>query len=310
MAHAVIDDVHELQLFALATGCGMIFANRHGFRFMLPILGLEHRNRKFHADLIVALSQFLELLLCDVQFLPSIEVDGVDEKVGMNVFPVCVGADQNFIALIVLSQLQCRRMSGDRIDRFAFWETLHHVVEQHTVGFVMQPLGGHEVRVDRFRLAVDACDQPLSIELGFLVLHGVPHHGSHASGGLAPLVVSETDDRHFSPPLSFKYQPDSSAEFRERLAYTVQVDHRDASHVRQGDKLIQISADGLQLLEHFFQSINDHYLLSQTAGCHIIAHGHPGAFRQFLDGLPVCGCHPGAEFDIFFHIASSKIIIF
>ena len=103
----------------------MIFANRHGFHFLLPILGLEHRKRKFHADLIVALPQFLELLLCDVQFLSRIEVDGVDEKVGMNVFPVCVGADQDFIALIVLSQLQCRRMSGDRIDRFAFWKALH-----------------------------------------------------------------------------------------------------------------------------------------------------------------------------------------
>lgn len=55
----------------------------------------------------------------------------------MNVFPVCVGADQNFIAFIVLSQLQCRRMSGDRIDRFAFREALHHVVEQYAVGFVM-----------------------------------------------------------------------------------------------------------------------------------------------------------------------------
>ena len=221
----------------------MIFANRHGFHFLLPILGLEHRKRKFHADLVIALPQFLELLLCDVQFLPSIEVDGVDEKVGMNVFPVCVGANQNFIALIVLSQLQCRRMSGDRIDRFAFWKALHHVVEQHTVGFLMQPLGGHEVRIDRFRLAVDACDQLLTVTLGFLVLHGVPHQGSHASGGLSSLVVSEADDRHFSPPPSFQNQPDSNAEFRECLAYTVQVDHRDASHVRQGDKLIQISAD-------------------------------------------------------------------
>ena len=71
----------------------MIFANRHGFCFMLPILGLEHRNRKFHADLIVALSQFLELLLCDVQFLSCIEVNGVDEEVGMDVFPVCVSTD-------------------------------------------------------------------------------------------------------------------------------------------------------------------------------------------------------------------------
>ena len=221
----------------------MIFANRHGFHFLLPILGLEHRKRKFHADLVIALPQFLELLLCDVQFLPSIEVDGVDEKVGMNVFPVCVGANQNFIALIVLSQLQCRRMSGDRIDRFAFWKALHHVVEQHAVGFVMQPLGGHEVRVDRFRLAVDACDQLLTVTLGFLVLHGVPHHGSHASGGLSSLVVSEADDRHFSPPLSFQNQPDSGAEFRECLAYAVQIDYRDASHMCQGDELIQISAN-------------------------------------------------------------------
>ena len=221
----------------------MIFANRHGFHFLLPILGLEHRKRKFHADLVIALPQFLELLLCDVQFLPSIEVDRVDEKVGMNVFPVCVGADQNFIAFIVLSQLQCRRMSGDRIDRFAFGKALHHVIEQHAAGFVMQPLGGHEVRVDRFRLAVDACDQLLTVTLGFLVLHGVPHHGSHASGGLSSLVVSEADDRHFSPPLSFQNQPDSGAEFRECLAYAVQIDYRDASHMCQGDELIQISAN-------------------------------------------------------------------
>ena len=243
MAHTVVDDIHELQFFALATGGRVILADGHRLGLLFPVRGVEHRERKLHADLIVALPQFLELLLCDVQFLSRIEVDGVDEKVGMNVFPVCVGADQNFIALIVLSQLQCRRMSGDRIDRFAFWKALHHVVEQHAVGFVMQPLGGHEVRVDRFRLAVDACDQLLTVTLGFLVLHGVPHHGSHASGGLSSLVVSEADDRHFSPPLSFQNQPDSSTEFRECLAYAVQIDYRDASHMCQGDKLIQISAD-------------------------------------------------------------------
>lgn len=243
MAHTVVDDVHELQFFTLATGGRVILADGHRLGLPFPVRGVEHRERKLHADLIVALSQFLELLLCDVQFLPSIEVDGVDEKVGMNVFPVCVGADQNFIALIVLSQLQRRRMSGDRIYRFAFWKALHHVVEQHTVGFVMQALGGHEVRVDRFRLAVDACDQLLTVTLGFLVLHGVPHHGSHASGGLSSLVVSEADDRHFSPPLSFQNQPDSSTEFRERLAHAVQIDYRDASHMCQGDKLIQIPAD-------------------------------------------------------------------
>ena len=221
----------------------MVLADRHCLGFLPPVFRLEHRKRKFHADLVVALPQFSELLLCDVQFLSRVEVDGVNEEVGMDVFPVCVGADQNFIPLIVLSQLQRGRMSGDRVDRFAFWEALHHVVEQHAVGFVMQPLGGHEVRIDRFRLAVDACDQLLTVTLGFFVLHGVPHHSSHASGGLSTLVVSEADDRHFSPPLSFQNQPDSGAEFRECLAYAVQIDYRDASHMCQGDELIQISAD-------------------------------------------------------------------
>ena len=131
----------------------------------------------------------------------------------MDVLPVCVGADQDFIPLVVLSQLQRGRMSGGRVDRFAFREALHHVVEQHAIGFVVEPLGGHEVCVDRFRLAVDACDQLLTVTLGFLVLHGVPHHSSYAPGGLAPLIIGEADDRHFSPPLSFQKQTDGGAEF-------------------------------------------------------------------------------------------------
>ena len=81
MAHTVVDDVHELQFFALATDRSVILTDCHGLGFLLPVFRLEHRERKLHADLIVALPQFLELLLCDVQFLPSIEVDRVDEKV-------------------------------------------------------------------------------------------------------------------------------------------------------------------------------------------------------------------------------------
>ena len=70
--------------------------------------------------------------------------------------------------------------------------------------------------------------------------------------GMAFLISPYGLPSHPSPPLSFQDQLNSSTEFRERLAYAVQIDHRDAPHVRQGDKLIQISADGLQLLQHFF----------------------------------------------------------
>ena len=105
MTHTVVDEIHELQLLALATGGRVILTDRHGLGFLLSVFRLEHRERKLHADLIVVLPQFLELLFCDVQFLSRIEVDGVDEEVGMDVFPVCVGTDQDFISLIVLSQL-------------------------------------------------------------------------------------------------------------------------------------------------------------------------------------------------------------
>ena len=48
-----------------------------------------------------------------MQFPSGIEIDRVDEEVGMDVLTVCVGADQNFVSLIVLGQLQRGRVSGD-----------------------------------------------------------------------------------------------------------------------------------------------------------------------------------------------------
>ena len=73
--HTVVDDIHELQFFALTTGRRVILANGHGFCFLLLLPGFEHRKRKFHAHLIVALPQFLQLFFGNVQFLSGIEVD-------------------------------------------------------------------------------------------------------------------------------------------------------------------------------------------------------------------------------------------
>ena len=73
-----------------------------------------------------------------MQFPSGIEIDRVDEEVGMDVLTVCVGADQNFVSLIVLGQLQRGRVSGDRVDCFAFREALYHVIEQYTVRLVVE----------------------------------------------------------------------------------------------------------------------------------------------------------------------------
>jgi hypothetical protein len=59
VAHTVVDDIHELQLLALTTGRCVVLPNGHGLGFLLLLPWLKHRERKSHADLVVALPQFL-----------------------------------------------------------------------------------------------------------------------------------------------------------------------------------------------------------------------------------------------------------
>ena len=81
MAHTVVDDVHELQLLALTTGCCVILTDGHSLGFLFSLLGLEHRKRKLPADHVVAPHQFLDLLLRHVQLFAGFKVDGVDDAV-------------------------------------------------------------------------------------------------------------------------------------------------------------------------------------------------------------------------------------
>ena len=307
MTHTVVDDIHELQLPALTAGSGMILAGGHGLCFLSRSPGFEHRKRKLHAHLIVTLTQFLKLLLCDVELSPCVEVDGVDEEVGMDMVAVRVGADQNLIPLIVFGQLQCGRVSGERINGFIFREALHHVVEHHASGLAIETLRCHEVGVDAFRLTVDPCDQSLTVPERFLVLHGVAHHGAHASAAMAPFVIRELDNCHVSPTLPLQDHPNGAAEVRERIEGAVQIDHCDSSHMRQSDELVEISANELQLFQHFLQSVDDDHLPTETAARHIVAHGHTGLLRQLFDCFPVIGSHSGAELDIFLRIDSSNL---
>ena len=111
-------------------------------------------------------------------------------------FLVCVGTDQNFVSLIVLSQLQSRGVSSGRIDVGSFREALHHVIEHRAFGFVMQIFRGHEITVDSFRLAVDAGDQLPTIMFRFPVLSCVSHHRTHATTCLTTFVIREAYDCH------------------------------------------------------------------------------------------------------------------
>ena len=92
---------------------------------------LKDRQAHLLTDHVIAPHQFLDLLLRHVQLFAGIEIDGVDDAVGVDMLPVNVGADQHLTAVKVLRQPPRGFVSLPGIDGFALRKTLHHVVEHH-----------------------------------------------------------------------------------------------------------------------------------------------------------------------------------
>lgn len=165
------------------------------------LIRLEHRQPHFTAYLIVAAHQVLQLLLCHVELFAGLEVDGVDDAVGVDMVTIYMGADQHLTAREVFRQPPCGFVCLPWIDLFPSWEALYHVVEHHAAVFVVEQLRVEEVVVDTLHLTVDAADELLSLPHGFLLLHDVGHNAAHAAVGLRPLfVVHEMYDSDTASP--------------------------------------------------------------------------------------------------------------
>ena len=157
------------------------------------------KDRQAHllTDRIVAPHQLLQLFFRHVQLFAGIEVDGVDDAVGVDMLSVDVGADQHLAAVEVFRQPPRGFVGLPGIDHRAFGETLHHVVEHHAAVLVVEQLGVQEIIVDVLRLAVDAADERPALPCGFHLLHDVEHHAAHGGAGLcAPFVVHKMYDGH------------------------------------------------------------------------------------------------------------------
>ncbi len=165
------------------------------------LIRLEHRQPHLTAYLIVAAHQVLQLLLCHVELFACLEVDGVDDAVGVDVVTVYMGTDQHFASGEVFRQLKCRFMCLSWVDLFPSWEALHHVVEHHATVFVIEELCVEEIVVDALCLTVDAADELLPLPHGFLLLHDVGHDAAHAAACLRSLfVVHKMYDSDISSP--------------------------------------------------------------------------------------------------------------
>ena len=188
VAHTLIHGIDQPQLPALALQRNVILRTIHAAGEVL-LIRLEHRQSQFTAYLIVAVHQVLQLLLCHVELFAYLEVDGVDDAVGMNMVTVYMGADQHLTAGEVFRQPTRGFMCLLGIDLFPSWEALHHVVEHHAAVFVVEQLRVEEIVVDALHLTVDAADELLSLPHGFLLLHNVGHDAAHAAASLRSLFV-------------------------------------------------------------------------------------------------------------------------
>ena len=115
----------------------MVFRTAHTAG-VAAVGGLEDRQSQLLTDRVIAPHQLLQLFLCHVQLFAGVEIDGVDDAVGVDVLPVYMGADQHLAALEVFRQPPRGFVGLPWIDGFTFGEALHHVIEHHTTIFVVE----------------------------------------------------------------------------------------------------------------------------------------------------------------------------
>ena len=87
VAHALVYGIGQPQLPTLTLQRNVILRAIHAAGMVL-LIRLEHRQPQLTAYLIVAAHQVLQLLLCHVEFLACLEVDGVDDTVRVDMVTV------------------------------------------------------------------------------------------------------------------------------------------------------------------------------------------------------------------------------
>ena len=72
-----------------------------------------------------------------MQFLSSLEADGVDDQMRVDVRRICVSGNYHFVVLPLLCQFQSDGVSFLRCDIFIWMEGLHEVEIHFAAAFVV-----------------------------------------------------------------------------------------------------------------------------------------------------------------------------
>ena len=146
-------------------------------------------------------------LLQSVGILPQLsaihEADGVDHKMGVDVFGIAVGGH-----LYLMSRPGFHgELSGNVVslligDVLPGREGLDILIEVDAVQFAVSILGGEELRDGVQSVTADAADIPLPSDLihSLTFLQAVPHDTDHGAGML-PGFLDVGYGRHWPPPM-------------------------------------------------------------------------------------------------------------
>ena len=168
--HALVDVDFQIHLPALPLIIGAVLPGRHGVFLLLLPLGLHNRKTVLHAQPVRSLPECHERFHVAVVLLTGVAAYGIDDEVGMDVFPVRVCSHNDFVAGNLFRQLQGNLVSHLRGHRVVGTEGLHHVIVHPSAGAVVLALGVQELLEGSLWNAVDAGDQrpALIIYLGRL----------------------------------------------------------------------------------------------------------------------------------------------
>ena len=162
--------------------CRTVFSGGH-FLTAALIFG-QDTEAVSHADIIANLPQILQ----GVGILPKLhtgfKVHGVDDEVGVDVFGIAMGGDENFRAGPgTHRELFCHLVCLPGCDILCWREGLNILVEFDAVQLAVGGLGGFELQNGIQSITVNAADQSaLGLFIPGLVLpHTVIHHGAHST---------------------------------------------------------------------------------------------------------------------------------
>ena len=220
--HRVLNGDSQLQFPALPFVRGAIFSGRHGRCF--AVLRLDHRQTVCCTNLVRYLPKLLKAFQIAVVLFPGINAHGVDNKVGVNMFPVRVGGYQDFKAGWLICHFQGNLMGclgGEILFRF---EGLNHMVEHSAIIFIVQPLGIHEFVIGSLCYAIHPRHQMPPLVGSFLFSAAVVNGSPQTAAGLGFRRGNEFNQRHH--PTAFVSEFLRSAEIPVCTALSVPADRQ------------------------------------------------------------------------------------